>query len=72
MKLMSKTASDSLQALTAVLLGNLVYYLLMRHLPVRAQHVPFQMDFGVLVDFCFCVGAFGIIKTVARSRHRSR
>ena len=67
---MSK-ATVFIHALVAVLAGNGAYFLLMKYLPPRARHVPFQMDLGLVVDFWFCLVAFGIIKTVAGRRRRS-
>ena len=72
---MSKAAINFVHALAAVLAGNAAYFLLVRHLPPRARHVPFQIDLGLLVDFWLCLVAFGIIKTVAgwrRDSNRSR
>jgi hypothetical protein len=60
-----------LQALIAVLVGNAIYYLLMPYLPVRARHVAFRQDWGVVVDFWFCLVAFGLVKMVAGRRKRS-
>ncbi len=68
---MSKSTTNFFQALIAVLLGNLFYLLLEKHLPVRAQHVPFKMDLGVVVDFWFCLAIFGAIKTIARRKKPS-
>jgi hypothetical protein len=60
----SKATANFAHALVAVLGGNGAYYLLMRYLPMRARHVPFQMDVGLVVDLWFCLVAFGVIKTV--------
>ena len=54
-----------LQALAAVLAGNLAYYWIMPHLPPLARHKPFATDWGVAVDFWFCLVAFGLIKLLA-------
>jgi len=56
--------ANFLQALAAVLGGNLVYYLLMPHLPVEARHLPRKYDLGMLVDFWICLVIFGAIKTL--------
>lgn len=64
--------SNFVQALIAVLAGNAVYFLLMPHLPPAARHAPFKTDLGLIVDFWFCLVAFGIVKTAtARKRHSS-
>jgi hypothetical protein len=67
---MSKTAANFMHALAAVLAGNAAYFLLMKYLPPRARHEPFQIDLGLGVDFALCLAAFGLIKVVAgRRRH---
>jgi hypothetical protein len=55
-----------LQSLAAVLAGNIVYFLLMPHLPPAAQHNPARLDLGVIVDFWFCLVFLGLIKTFAK------
>jgi hypothetical protein len=59
---------DFLQALLAIILGNVVYFALVRFLPAAAQHHRFQVDLGTLVDFFFCVVAYGLIRTVRKWR----
>ena len=61
-----------LQSLAAVLAGNIVYFLLMPHLPPAARHNPARLDLGVIVDFWFCLVFLGVIKTVTRWGKRSR
>ena len=63
-------SSNFVQSLLAVLLGNAVYYILMPSLPPAARHKLFQPDLGLLVDFWFCVVAFGLIRTAQWWRHR--
>ena len=65
---MSKAASNFMHALAAVLAGNAAYFLSMKYLPLRARHMPFQIDLGLVVDFWLCLVAFGLIKTVASRR----
>jgi len=70
---MSKTAANFIHALVAVLAGNAAYFLLVRYMPPAARHVPFRIDLGLVVDFWFCLVAFGVIKTIAgRRRHSDR
>lgn len=57
-----------LQALFAIILGNIVYFLLMPSLPTVARHRPLRIDLGMLIDFWFCVVAYGIIRTARRWR----
>jgi hypothetical protein len=54
-----------IQALSAIILGNLAYFFLgpLFHLP---RHQPFQLDWGLIVDFWLCVAAYGLIRTARR------
>ncbi|MGO9648302.1 MAG: hypothetical protein ACLPOO_09615 [Terriglobales bacterium] len=67
---MSSSVTNFLHALLAVLVGNAAYFLLEKHLPVWARHVGFKTDLGTLVDFCFCLVVFGLIKTLAAEQER--
>ncbi len=64
-------AVNIVQALAAVLLGNAAYLLLSPYLPPMARHQVFKFDLGMLVDFWFCLVAFGLIRT-ARSWSKKR
>ncbi len=57
-----------LQAVVAVVLGNLAYFLLLPSLPPAARHSPLRLDLGMLVDFWFCLVAYGLIRTARRWR----
>jgi hypothetical protein len=57
-----------LQALLAIILGNLVYFALVPSLPAVARHHPFHMDLGIVLDFSFCLVAYGLIRTARRWR----
>jgi hypothetical protein len=57
-----------LQALLAILLGNLAYFVLLPWLPAVARHRPFHLDLGTLLDFFFCVVAYGVIRTARNWR----
>jgi ABC-type tungstate transport system substrate-binding protein len=63
---MSKSTANFLHALAAVVVGNAIYFLVEKHLPVGAYHVPFHIDVGMVVDFFICLVVFGIIKTIAK------
>jgi hypothetical protein len=54
-----------LQALCPIILGNVAYFLIAPSLPLP-RHRPFQLDAGLLVDFWFCVVAYGLIGTARR------
>lgn len=57
-----------LQALLAIILGNVVYFLLVPSLPPVARHHPYRIDLGTLIDFWFCLVAYGLIRTARRWR----
>jgi hypothetical protein len=57
-----------MQALAAIVLGNVAYFLLVPSLPQVAHHRLFQPDLGMLVDFWFCLVAYGLIRTARRWR----
>lgn len=70
---MSKSAvTNFVEALVAVLAGNAAYFLLLPSLPPLARHVPFQIDLGLVLDCCFCLVAWGIVKAVSRRRTQSK
>jgi len=54
-----------IQAFAAVVLGNVAYFLLAPSLPLP-RHRPFQMDIGMVVDFWFCLVAYGLIRTARK------
>ncbi|HTZ81945.1 MAG TPA: hypothetical protein VMB66_02055 [Candidatus Acidoferrales bacterium] len=57
-----------LQALLAIILGNIVYFLLVPSLPPIARHRPYRIDLGTLIDFWFCLVAYGLIRTARKWR----
>jgi hypothetical protein len=57
-----------LQALLAIILGNVVYFLLIPSLPPVARHRPLHLDLGIVLDFWLCLVAYGLIRTVRRWR----
>ena len=57
-----------LQALLSVILGNVVYFALVPSLPMVARHHRFHLDLGMLIDFWFCLVAYGLIRTARRWR----
>lgn len=66
---MSKQARvNLLQSFIAVVLGNVVYFLLMPHLPPPARHQMGKPDLGVVIDFWICLVFWGAIKTLARRK----
>lgn len=57
-----------LQALLAIILGNVVYFILLPSLPPVARHRASHIDLGMAVDFWFCLVAYGLIRTARRWR----
>jgi len=57
-----------LQALLAIIVGNVAYFALLPSLPPVARHRPFRLDLGTLVDFVFCVVAYALIKNARKWR----
>jgi len=52
------------RSLIAVLLGNALYFGLESHLPPRARHTPFAIDWGLAVDFWVCLVFYGLIRLI--------
>ncbi len=61
-------SANFLEALVAIILGNVAYFALLPWLPLIARHHRFQVDVGTLVDFWFCLVMYGLIRTVRRWR----
>ena len=57
-----------LQALLAIILGNVLYFVLLPSLPPVARHHRFHLDLGTVVDFWFCLVAYGLIRTARKWR----
>ena len=57
-----------LQALAAVVLGNVLYFVLAPSLPAVARHRPYHIDLGTVIDFWFCLVAYGLIRTARKWR----
>jgi energy-converting hydrogenase Eha subunit A len=62
----SSVLVNVVQALLAVILGNVVYFVLAPSLPAIARHHPFRFDVGMIVDFWFCLVAYGLIRTARK------
>ena len=52
------------RSLLAVVLGNAIYFAVWPKLPYRAQHRPFELDWGLAVDFWLCVAFYGLLAGV--------
>lgn len=60
--------TNFIQALLAIVLGNVVYFILAPSFPPAARHQRFHTDLGLVVDFWFCLVAYGLIRTARRWR----
>ncbi len=61
-EMMNPGTARWVKAAAAVVLGNALYFYLMPSLPPGAQHTPAKLDFGIVVDFWFCLFMYGIIE----------
>jgi hypothetical protein len=52
------------RSLIAVLAGNIIYYSVERYLPPRAQHELYRIDWGLAVNFWFCMACYGIVRMI--------
>jgi len=50
--------------LIAILAGNAIYFSLERFLPPHARHQPFQIDWGLAIDFWICLVCYGIVRLI--------
>lgn len=57
-----------IQAFLAIVLGNLAYFTLRSSFPPIAQHHLFRFDLGLVIDFWFCLVAYGLIRTARKWR----
>ena len=55
-------------SLAAVLLGNVIYFVLMPYLPPAARHrsVSLWPDLGLLIDFWICLVMYGLLALLFR------
>jgi hypothetical protein len=53
---------DWRRGLLAVLLGNAIYFSLAAiWLPNHLEHQPFQLDWGLALDFAICAGVYLVL-----------
>ena len=57
-------------SLIAVLAGNAIYFSLEQHLPPRARHTPYAIDWGLAVDFWMCLVCYGLVGLFHRNHNR--
>ena len=69
---MDPGAKRWIKYLIAIVVGNVVYFLLAPHLPPAAQHRPYRADIGLFVDLWFCVAVYGLIELLVFLARRYR
>ena len=73
MEVLAPRAKRWIKYLIAIVAGNLLYLYLTPYLPPAAQHHPFHLDFGLIIDLWICVAFYGLIEMllllVRRIRH---
>jgi hypothetical protein len=52
------------RSLAAIVAGNAIYFSIVNHLPLRAQHAPYQIDWGLAVDFWICLVCYGLVRLI--------
>jgi hypothetical protein len=61
-----------IDALAAIILNNLIYFLVLAPLlPPAGRHEVFRVDWGLVIDFWVCVALYGVIQLLLR-RKRGR
>lgn len=58
------------RSLLAVLLGNLIYFYLLPHLPDTLRH-RYGIDFGLFIDFLICTALYVGFGLILRRQHSS-
>jgi hypothetical protein len=54
-----------MKMLLAVLLGNLIYFLILPQLPDELRHHIFRVDVGLILDMATCAIIYVLIRKVA-------
>jgi hypothetical protein len=49
-------------SLIAVVAGNIIYLIAEPHLPPRARHEAYAIDWGLAVDFWVCLVCYGVVR----------
>ena len=61
-----------MKALIAVLGGNFTYLGVSPYLPYALQHQPFQLDWGLAVDFWICLVWWGVVDLMLKGMKKWR
>jgi hypothetical protein len=58
-----------LKQFAAIVLGSLLYFFVLTpHLPPAAQHQPYRLDWGLLIDAWVCLVLYGLIELIFRRK----
>jgi len=52
------------RSLVAVVVGNAIYFSVEHWLPLKAQHQPYHIDWGLAIDFWMCVACYGLVRLI--------
>ena len=69
---MGRRSARWLKYLIAIIVGNLVYFVIERYLPPAAQHHSFRPDLGTVVDLWVCVAVYGLLEFVTNRFKRKQ
>jgi hypothetical protein len=70
MDTLTPRAKRLIKYLVAIVIGNLIYFVLAPHLPPEVRHRPYRADIGLFVDLWFCVAVYGLIELLLFLAHR--
>ena len=59
---MHLTRAQWIKFALSIVIGNLLYFALMPHLPPAAQHHSWTVDLGTVVDFWLCLLVYGLLE----------
>ncbi|MGB8830682.1 MAG: hypothetical protein WCC95_00930 [Candidatus Sulfotelmatobacter sp.] len=63
----SAVLNNLVQALCAILLGNVAYFLMSYH-RLLPRHRPFEVDTGLVIDFFFCLALYVLIRRISAKK----
>ncbi len=69
---MKTNLAQWLRYLIVIVIGNVLYFAAMPHLPPAARHERFKLDLGTLVDFWFCLVVYGVFELIRYLRKRKK
>lgn len=65
----TSVARNFVLALLAIVIGNVLYFLVLTPLlPAAGRHEVFRVDLGLAIDFAVCVVLYGVIELLLRHK----